>query len=420
MLAGLGLVVRVERRTQDAVLKLVAGEIPDLVLIKLEQKDMPTRTACLGMRGTPGMRRTPLLVYSAAPQEEAAARVKRCGAHGLLSVPFSPSRVVQWLQSNRDYFGAEVLVPELPEGAALSPRQVVKALDPQLDPADWTGEELTPAPLSAVGSAPPGLRGGIVDTEPVGVPLAPRKEDEVAALEAAIRAAAEEELSEISGIHSEVCSEVQAGAASPPAGPEPLDIDELPDLDDLPDLDPLPDPVPLVGHSPPGRVVPTSPAVAPPPGVSAPVPAAAPRHTLEAGGPIPVLLVDDEELVLEMLGDFLEEDGYRILKARDIGEFRRAIATTCFGVIVLDVRLTDAGGGDKIAEYVNQFMEAPKPRIYLHSGLPEEELKMLALRLRVDGYLCKGCGEGAVREAVARGATAFAEEWLKLEEAGWQ
>ena len=31
----------------------------------------------------------------------------------------------------------------------------------------------------------------------------------------------------------------------------------------------------------------------------------------------------------------------------------------------------------------------------------------------------KGCGEEAVRAAVNDGVTAFAQEWLALEEAGW-
>lgn len=394
MLAGLGLVVRVERRTQEAVLTLVAGEIPDLVLIKLEQKDMPTRAACLGMRGTPGMKRTPLLVYSAAPLAEASEQVKQCGAHGLLSVPFSPGRIVQWLQANRDYFSHDVRVPELPQQTALSPRQVVTALDSDIDGEEWTGEDLTPAPPSAVGSAPPGLRRVDSDTEPAGVPMALRPEDEVAALEAAIRVAAEEELSEISGVAIS-----QVGAECPPSVAD--------DLEALPDLDPLPEPPPVS-------------AAALPPGVVAPVSPAPPRQTLDPGGPIPVLLVDDEELVLEMLGETLAGEGYVVHKAVDMAGFRQAISVTCFGVIVLDVRLTEQGGGDRIADYVSQFVEPPRPRIYLHSALPQEELEMLALQLRVDGYLCKGCGEEAVRAAVAQGATAFAEEWLKLEEAGWQ
>lgn len=401
MLAGLGLAVRVERLTKDAILKLVAGQVPDLVLIKLEQKDMPTRAACLGMRGTPGMRRTPLLVYSAAPASEAAPQVKQCGAHGLLTVPFSPSRIVQWLQGNRDYFGPEVEVPVLPDQAALTPRQVVTALDPSVDPEEWTGEDLTPAPQSgisthdlvgAVSGPPPAVPAEAVG----GTSVPPRPEDEVAAIEAAIRAAAEEELSEIQSAIQE--APVVDEAAPPPA-------------------------VPSMGEAPrePAMVVePAAPAAPPPPGVIAPTVAAVPSQTLDPAAAIPVLLVDDEELVLEMVADMLEEDGYDIHKVQDLPSFRKAISVMAFGAIVLDVRLTDAGGGEKIAEYVAQFVEDPKPRIYLHSGLPEEELKMLALELRVEGYLCKGCGEEAVRAAVNKGVTDFAQEWLALEEGGWK
>jgi CheY-like chemotaxis protein len=522
MLAAIGLTVRLEQRTQDAVMKLVAGEIPDLILIKLEQKDMPTRAACLGMRGTPGMKRTPLLIYSAGPPEIVGPLAKECGAHGLLSVPFTSERLVEWLQANRDYFGPEVDLPGVDPGIAFSPRDMVSALAPDHGAEDWVGEDLTPAPPSAIGSAGPGARTADFDTAPAGVPMAPRKEDEVAALEEAIRAASEAELSEISGVTSEIHSGVPSGVSSdvdsdtvswtisgvisgvssgggggsdvsssatssvvsgapsgvpsevsgasdsevvsgvvaegaepllaPPepepesepeaqAGPEPeaepeAQAEPEPELEAQAEPEPVPEDAPApqenAGLAPPlpppakGGLAPPPPPpalrahVRPPPGLVAPVMPASPRQTLSVTDPVPVLLVDDEELVLEMLSDMLSEEGYDLHQVQDVPSFRQAITTTCYGVILLDVRLTGAGGGDRIADYVSQFIENPRPRIFLHSALPEDELKLLALQLRVEGYLCKGCGEDAVRSAVAQGVTSFLEEWLKLEEAGWQ
>jgi CheY-like chemotaxis protein len=528
MLAAIGLTVKVERHTKDAVMKLVAGEIPDLVLIKLEQKDMPTRAACLGMRGTPGMKQTPLLIYSAGPPEIVGPLAKECGAHGLLSVPFTSERLVGWLQANRDYFRPEVDLPDVDPGIAFSPREMVSALAPDHGADDWVGEDLTPAPPSAIGSAGPGARSADFDTAPQGVPMAPRKEDEVAALEEAIRAASAEELSEISGVTSDIHSGVPSGVSSdvdsdtvswtisgvisgvssgggnsdvssaatssvvsggpsgvssevsgasgapdsevvsgvvsegaepllaPPepepeaqAGPESeLDLEREPepepeaqagpepelDLEREPEPEPEaqadPEPVPEPGDAPAspmkGGLAPPPPPpalrahVRPPAGLVAPVMPASPRQTLSVTDPVPVLLVDDEELVLEMLSDMLADEGYDLHRVQDVPSFRQAITTTCYGVILLDVRLTGAGGGDRIADYVTQFIEDPRPRIYLHSALPEDELKLLALQLGVEGYLTKGCGEDAVRSAVAQGVTSFLEEWLALEEAGWQ
>lgn len=401
MLAAVGLRVRVQRRTQDAVLELVSGKIPDLVLIKLEQQDMPTRAACLGMRGTPGMRRTPLVVYSAKPAPLVAAEVKQCGAHGMLSVPFTAQHLQAWIEANRDYFPPEVTLPAA--GPALSPRQVSTALDADLDPEQWVGEDLTPAPPSTIGagpdsgaaSSPPGSRGTASDTSPESRRMSRPDPEEISAIEEAIWAAATEEISEIQAAQGGVAAEVTAAAHAVEAAAREA-------------------------SRAPARPIPPALAAALP-GVAAmpaPLRPAVPIATMDPTIPVPVLLVDDEELVLEMLTDMLENDGYTLYRARGDAEFRDIISRVAFGAIVLDVNLGGDGSGDRIASYVQSFVEPPRPRIYLHSALAERELKRMAINLGCAGYLPKGCGSDVVRLAVHEGVDAFAREWQLLVEAG--
>jgi DNA-binding response OmpR family regulator len=119
-----------------------------------------------------------------------------------------------------------------------------------------------------------------------------------------------------------------------------------------------------------------------------------------------VLLVDDEPLALAILEDVLEGQGYRLDRAKDWGSFRAALMEGEYAVIVLDVHLPGLSG-DKLAMFASDFLEPPLPRILLHSGMEEPELAELTRNIGADGYLCKGCDEQVIREAVSGAALGY-------------
>jgi DNA-binding NtrC family response regulator len=62
------------------------------------------------------------------------------------------------------------------------------------------------------------------------------------------------------------------------------------------------------------------------------------------GGP-PVLVVDDEPLILWSVSETLKHEGYTVVEARDARGALAAVAAAAspFGVVVLDLRLPDCG-----------------------------------------------------------------------------
>lgn len=140
-----------------------------------------------------------------------------------------------------------------------------------------------------------------------------------------------------------------------------------------------------------------------------PEPPPAPPPPAAAAAPSPsILMVDDEPLALMVLEGALEEESYRLDKASDWPTFRAAILEQEYSVILLDVNMPGLSG-DKLAMFAAEFLTPPLPRILLHSGMEEAKLAALTEQIGADGYLCKGCGEQPIRDAVARAVLEFQE-----------
>lgn len=111
-----------------------------------------------------------------------------------------------------------------------------------------------------------------------------------------------------------------------------------------------------------------------------------------------ILLVDDNVLILDALRMVLDAAGYELETAADWPEFRSAVLSERFALILLDVQLPQISG-EKLALFVRDFLEPPRPRVLLYSGLPEPRLAALAERVGADGYVCKG---PSAKELLAR------------------
>lgn len=288
ILTSVGFVVERFRACDDLLLQLDLGFRPTLLVLNIDEDDTAGDRTCRTVKSLAHLRDIPVVLYSKMPALKLARRAEAANADGFFHRPFSPLRILTWLQANL----ALVEDPaSIPQGPAIS------------------------LPPRACDSAPP--------------PRPPGRE---------------------------AAADHAPPAAAAPAGPGPDD-------------------------------------------------------------PVPVLLVDDDPLALMVLGDALEPCGFALHTAENWGEFRPLVLSQPFGALVLDVNLPGLQG-DKLAHFAAQFLEPPRPRVLLHSGIEEEKLAALATQVEAFGYLEKGAPDFRVRAVVEAAVREFRRERAYRREAG--
>lgn len=98
-----------------------------------------------------------------------------------------------------------------------------------------------------------------------------------------------------------------------------------------------------------------------------------------------ILLIDDDVVLLDLLGDHFEAAGYNVLKAADGSTGLQAAADAAPDLIVLDVMMPGLAGWD-VCERLRARSAVP---IILLTAKGEEVDKLRGFRLGVDDYLTK-------------------------------
>jgi DNA-binding response OmpR family regulator len=105
-----------------------------------------------------------------------------------------------------------------------------------------------------------------------------------------------------------------------------------------------------------------------------------------------ILLVDDSELMLEMAMSALEDQGYEVEMASNLGELEQKRLSGTFDLVLMDVQMPEAFGDDVAAVLRDvRGMDAP---IYLLSSLDDEELRRRADEAGLQGFIPKREGMG--------------------------
>ncbi len=104
-------------------------------------------------------------------------------------------------------------------------------------------------------------------------------------------------------------------------------------------------------------------------------------------GDIDVLVVDDEKDVVEVVGHFLEEEGYTVHAAYD-GEEALEMASGDVDLIVLDIMLPGVDGYEVCRKLRDRVETEEIPIVFL-SAKTEEEDQIEGLMLGGDDYLTK-------------------------------
>lgn len=97
-----------------------------------------------------------------------------------------------------------------------------------------------------------------------------------------------------------------------------------------------------------------------------------------------IIVVEDDEDLLEILCDLLTEEGYKVIKARNVKDFRRANKKENFNLAILDVKLPD-GDGSVLAEQLKSQNNDVKVILCSAWG----NLDKLALKVKADDYIKK-------------------------------
>jgi two-component system phosphate regulon response regulator PhoB len=104
-------------------------------------------------------------------------------------------------------------------------------------------------------------------------------------------------------------------------------------------------------------------------------------------GDIDILVVDDEKDVVEVVGHFLEEEGYTVHAAYD-GEEALEMASGDVDLIVLDIMLPGVDGYEVCRKLRSRVKTEEIPIVFL-SAKTEEEDQIEGLMLGGDDYLTK-------------------------------
>lgn len=107
-----------------------------------------------------------------------------------------------------------------------------------------------------------------------------------------------------------------------------------------------------------------------------------------------ILIVDDDEGIRSLIGEFLAKHGYDTATAADPVEMRGLLATENFDLIVLDVMMPREDGLTALRQ-----MGADAPPVIMLSAVGSDVDRIVGLEMGADDYLAKPCNP---RELLAR------------------
>jgi DNA-binding NtrC family response regulator len=112
-----------------------------------------------------------------------------------------------------------------------------------------------------------------------------------------------------------------------------------------------------------------------------------------------LLLVDDDRLVLESMGDWLKEKGYQLDVAASYAAAQTAIEKKSYDLVLLDIRLGDGDGFDLLAECRQRH---PRSIVILITGYGTVETAIEAIRAGAFDLLTKPLIDEELEIAIER------------------
>ena len=117
--------------------------------------------------------------------------------------------------------------------------------------------------------------------------------------------------------------------------------------------------------------------------------------------PVNILLVDDEKRNLDVLEAVLQDPDYRLVRATSAEEALKALISSDFAVLVLDIRMPGTSGIE-LAQMIKQRKKTQHlPIIFLTAYYQEDEHVMQGYSAGAVDYLSKPCNPAILRSKVA-------------------
>ena len=113
----------------------------------------------------------------------------------------------------------------------------------------------------------------------------------------------------------------------------------------------------------------------------------------------PLLLVDDDLELCQMLAEFLQLEGFEVEQAHDGAQALAKVAEQRYAVIILDVMMPNLNGFDTLKQLRQQNNAQGRTPVLMMSARGEEVDRIIGLEIGADDYLPKPCSP---RELVAR------------------
>ena len=98
-----------------------------------------------------------------------------------------------------------------------------------------------------------------------------------------------------------------------------------------------------------------------------------PRNRLANSHPSPVLIVDDERIIRELLRDVLEEEGFVVLTAANGREALQVIERTPIALVLTDLMMPEVSGMELARQLHTNPITATIP-IMLMSAVPPDQI----------------------------------------------
>lgn len=102
-----------------------------------------------------------------------------------------------------------------------------------------------------------------------------------------------------------------------------------------------------------------------------------------------VLVVDDDPVALQVASDLIRAAGHFVQVAKDWSTMNSELFKQEYAAVVLDVNMPGLAG-DRLAVIMQRSMVPKRPKIILHSGLAEAELRRLARVVKAESFVVKG------------------------------
>lgn len=98
-----------------------------------------------------------------------------------------------------------------------------------------------------------------------------------------------------------------------------------------------------------------------------------------------ILAVDDDENLQIVVGQYLEDDGYKVISAGSVAKAMQEVSASPFDVILLDLVLPDGEG----MSLIPQLRTKTKAPIIVVSGKSDTTEKIICLEMGADDYITK-------------------------------